>query len=271
MKVWIITVNYGVTAPTEKLIQSIENLKSYENIRIFIADNNSTDESQKNIKKIIKDSKLNIEAKFFEKNYFYWPAAKKILDEKILLKISLPDWICICNNDILFKKNFFNKLKKYNINKFNIIGPKIINSKLENSNPFMSKRISKKEIIFWNIYYKSFYMSRIFNFLLMIRKIFSKKKVVNSIQKVYAIHGSAMLISKVFFKKGGILDSDFQLFCEELSMAEISRKISCSIFFVPELELKHDEHYTLKNISPKKKFQMAKNSHQYFLSHYIKK
>ena len=50
-------------------------------------------------------------------------------------------------------------------------------------------------------------------------------------------------------------------------MAEISRRISCSTFFVPELELKHNEHSTLKNINPKKKFQMAKNSHQYFLNH----
>ena len=127
-------------------------------------------------------------------------ACSKILDEKFFKK-SLPDWICICNNDILFNKDFFNKLKKYNINKYNIIGPKIINTKLENSNPFMVKRFSYKEIIFWNIYYKSYCASIIFNFFLKIKKMISSKKVVIRIQKVYAIHGSAMLISKIFLKK----------------------------------------------------------------------
>ena len=80
-----------------------------------------------------------------------------------------------------------------------------------------------------------------------------------------------MLISKIFLKKGRNTDSDFQLFCEELSMAEISRRISCSTFFVPELELKHNEHSTLKNISLKRNFRWLKIHINIFLNHYIKK
>ena len=68
-----------------------------------------------------------------------------------------------------------------------------------------------------------------------------------------------------------LLDSNFKLFCEELTIAEILRKIGCSIFFLPDLNLIHCEHSSTKKHDRKKLFKIAKESHKYFIQEYFKK
>ena len=68
--------------------------------------------------------------------------------------------------------------------------------------------------------------------------------MINNSQ-VYAVHGSAILFSK-FFLKNGFIDPEFRLFSEELTTAEIAKKIGCKIFYKPDLVVKHNEHSSVK-------------------------
>ena len=77
---------------------------------------------------------------------------------------------------------------------------------------------------FWDLYFKSFYLSLLLGFLIKCKNFFKNDLKNNKIMNVYAVHGSAIVFSKHFFMKGGIIDSKFRLFCEELSTAEISKK-----------------------------------------------
>ena len=107
----------------------------------------------------------------------------------------------------------------------------------------------------------------------MLKKFKSKKKndLINNSQEVYAVHGSAILFSKFFFKKNGFIDPEFRLFGEELTTAEIAKKIGCKIFYKPDLVVKHNEHSSVKNINKRDLFYLARESHRYFLSKYLKK
>ena len=62
-----------------------------------------------------------------------------------------------------------------------------------------------------------------------------------------------------------------EAFGEELTTAEIAKKIGCKIFYKPDLVVKHNEHSSVKNINKKDLFYLARESHRYFLNKYLKK
>ena len=47
--IWLITVNYGDTSPTVELVNSIEETNCKNKIKIFIADNQSSKKSKKQL------------------------------------------------------------------------------------------------------------------------------------------------------------------------------------------------------------------------------
>ena len=272
MNISVITVNYKNTKPTKELVNSIEKCNKNDNIKIIIADNDSSPQSQNELNKIKNSSFLDIDLFFFKENRFYWPAAKKIIFEKDKSIHNYSDWIIVCNNDILFNdKYFFANLEKFNGKKLNIIGPKILDQDNNNLNPLMIRRISNFELLFWNFYFKSYIFSKFLNKFLLLKKIIIKKNLYEDNTQVYAVHGSAIIFSNFFFQRGGHLDDKFELYCEELTTAEIARKIGLKTFYVPSLHLKHNEHSSTRRLKKKDIFNKAKKSHNYFVKKYLKK
>ena len=272
MRIWLITVNFKKTAPTIELVNSLEKTKLNFDLKIFIADNEYSLKSKKELIELKENSNLDIDLVFFNENKYYWPAANHILLQNYKIYNHYPDWVIICNNDIVFNDiNFFDKLSKFDGKMYNVIGPNIFNSSKKQLNPFMKNSINYKTKLFWDLYFKSFYLSLLLGFLIKCKNFFNKDIKNNKIMNVYAVHGSAIVFSKHFFMKGGIIDSKFRLFCEELSTAEISKKIGCSIYFLPSLQLTHRQHSSTKNHNKKQLFMIAKESHQYFIKEYFKK
>lgn len=272
MEIWLITVNYKNTDSTVALVKSLKKVNLNFSLKIFIADNDYSEISKNELTKLKKKSALKIEIFFFEENKFYWPAANEILLRKFDLKKRYPDWTIICNNDILFNdKFFFDKLFKYDGKLYNVIGPNIVTNDKKQLNPFMKNSMDIRKKLFWNLFFKSFYLSLFMGYLLKFKNFFNKNISNDKITKVYAVHGSAILFSNHFFKMGGELDSNFKLFCEELTTAEISKKIGCSVFFLPDLNLLHCEHNSTKRQDKRKLFRIAKESHIYFIRKYFKK
>tara|TARA_Y100000590_G_scaffold346139_1_gene396242 strand:- start:2532 stop:3356 length:825 start_codon:yes stop_codon:yes gene_type:complete len=274
MNLWIITVNFGNTSATEALIDSLSFMKKIDSIKVGIADNASSPYSKAELNKIINKTMLDITIVFNKENLFYWPAVKKTIN-KLKERIgSYPDWIIVCNNDIIFSdKDFFKQLEKINIKKYPIVGPNIINSNGKKLNPFMISPLSNLQSIYWKLYFISYSLSR---FLLNIRKLiafFTLRKKSNNINKnraVYAVHGSAILFSNYFFKKGGWFDDNFEMYAEELTVAEIAKKINLPITYYPKLIITHHEHSTTKIVDKRKLFYKAKQSHEYFRSTFKK-
>ena len=57
MKICIITVNYGNTIPTQKLINSIEKCDQSNNAKVIIADNECSSSTVRSLKKIKENLK----------------------------------------------------------------------------------------------------------------------------------------------------------------------------------------------------------------------
>jgi GT2 family glycosyltransferase len=275
MNIKIITVNFGDITPTKVLIDSISCCEEIKSVSISIADNCSTTTSLEKLNRLSDKSIFNIEIFPNKKNLYYWPAVKRIISSLNPRKEIFPDWILICNNDISIKdKLFFRKLKKLKKNKYPIIGPEIIDSNGLRLNPFMYKPLSMMGHLYWKMYFFSYSTSI---FILKFRKLLklflpkSDLEKNNISQEVYSVHGAAILFSSQFFESGGWLDGNFDLYGEEISVAEIAKKLSIPIKYVPSLVINHNEHTNTKKINKRKLFEMARHSYVYLNLTYFKK
>jgi len=273
-KILFITVNYQNTKVTKNFIKSFENLELKERASIIIVDNGSSNESKNALKEIINKSKIDIKILFSTRNLYYWGGANFAL-KKLNLKINnFPDWIVICNNDIIFNQlDFIVKLQDYKSNKYAVLAPSIISVKSKrNQNPHILHPISK----LGRLYYKIFFINSvsglfIYKLRIILKKIlynFSPNKTIKPTE-IYAPHGSFMIFSKYFFNNGGWIDSNFEMFAEELTTAEIVKKLNMKIFFNPDFEVMHDEHSTSSVRNWRENFYLFKRAYSYYRKKYL--
>ena len=188
MKLWIITVNFGDTVATESLIDSVATLGHINSIKVGIADNASSDQSSYKLKKIIEKTKLDIKIFSYKKNFYYWPAAKKVINNLKNSIGSYPDWIVVCNNDIIFcDKLFLKKLVEIDQEKYPIIGPDIINYQGKKLNPFMIDPLSRLEKFYWSIYFMSYPLSIVLMSINKFLKTFIIRSKSNNISKTVLV------------------------------------------------------------------------------------
>ena len=91
MKFWLITVNYGDPTPTVNLINSIKNCIVKPKIKVAIADNSSTEGSIKKLNSLKTSINLDIALFPFNKNRFYWSAAKRVIQKMVATHGGPPD------------------------------------------------------------------------------------------------------------------------------------------------------------------------------------
>ncbi len=267
MSILIVTVNYKNSKPTENLVKSLMHCKINMNLKILIIDNESSENSFNNLKMIRKKGNLNIKIIRSTKNLYYWGGVnlgiKKYYDKQIDYK-----WIIVCNNDVQFDDiNFFEKLNNINEKSCGIIAPSIKSSLTKNDlNPFMIEPISLHQDIYYSIYYKNFFTARIVHKIgRLIQSMKNKMKNQNlSNNKIYAPHGSCMIFNKDFFLNGGFLETGFTMYGEEVSTAEIAKKINSEIIYFPSLSLIHNDHQSTGQSSLRENFLHSKSTY-YFL------
>ena len=155
-----------------------------------------------------------------------------------------------------------------------IIGPDIINSKGIQLNPFMINSLGFFKNLYWMLFFLSYPTSRL---ILMLKRAFNLFRIKSSsidnfsTKHVYAVHGSAILFSSHFFNSGGWLDDKFEMYGEELSVAEVAKKNGLAITYCPLMKLQHNEHSTTKHANQRLLFKKARKSYRYIKSFYMKK
>ena len=125
-----------------------------------------------------------------------------------------------------------------------------------------------KVLVFFIACITGFFIYKIRIILKKIINIFSIKNISKP-REIYAPHGSFIIFSKTFFKYGGWIDSNFEMFAEELTTAEIVKRLNMSIFFNPDLEVMHVEHSTSSSRSWKENFYIFKRAYYYFQREYL--
>ena len=266
-KILIITVNFGNPSNT---IQLVESIPQRNDIVVWVEDNKFSNEASKML--FVEQEKTNREFSIFtnDNNYYYWGAFSKAVKRLPNDLNQRPKWIIICNNDITFSKDFFVELDNID-HHHHILAPSIISmTKNEDLNPFFYFPLSKLEKLYYAILYTNHSFSRVVQYIGSIANRFRKKlrSAPQNGDLIYAPHGSCMIFSEEFFHRGGFIDTGFKMFGEEISTAEIAKKIGAKIYYHPKLIAKHYDHQTTSSLSSKQLYDISKETFFYLKKTY---
>jgi len=272
-KILIITVNYHNTEPTNLLVKSIGKCFHNDKINLCIVDNDTTSKSFILLNKIKKNTSFKIEIIRSDKNRFYWGGAKLGL-EKYFNDIHKFDWIIVCNNDIEFNDDkFFQKLSNLIPREYQIIAPQIKSMYSQKDlNPFLLNPISKRQDIYYTLYYSNSFTAKMVHKIgrILNQKLIQQRHCISEskIQTIYAPHGSFIIFSNEFFKRGGYLDTGFTMYGEEVSTAEIAKSLNMPIHYLPVLSLVHNDHQSTGQSSWKENYRHSKETFYYLKKKY---
>src|SRR5713101_8614463 len=103
---FIVTVNYRGATDTLKFLESLRHLKGFPGVDVTVVDNSSGEDSPSKIRAEISNLG-NVRLLESGKNRGYFGAAKWAVQEYLDAGKSLPNWIIVCNNDILIEDQDF--------------------------------------------------------------------------------------------------------------------------------------------------------------------
>jgi len=280
-KALVITVNYRGAADTLRLLESLRRLKGFSEIDVTVVDNFSTDGSPSAIRAAMS-SLENVQLLESTMNRGYFGAAKWALREYLGSRKSLPDWVIVCNNDIVIQDgDFFSKLFEHDPTAVGALAPEIRSERTRlDQNPFLKERPDKKKLLKLRIWFSNYYLM-LFKTALSapVRLAREKFRVLISSQQgtspqlalhsIYSPHGAFVIFSRRYFELGGEIDDGLLLYVEEFSVAEICRRLALSVLHDTRLRVYHREHGSTHSQLTKSTYKRKREALHYVISKYL--
>ena len=278
IKALLITVNYGSTASLLELLSSLQHLKAFSEIEIIIVDNSSGDTHAATIREAIAEIPT---AELVESptNRGYFGAARFGLDHYLARGHGLPDWMIVCNHDVVIEDEaFFEKLYVHDPSTVGVLAPRItIASQEVEQNPFMEERPGWWRQFTMRLYSAAYPLAVTWDWLSRRKRVLlshtlwgmSSPRSDGGRRPIYAGHGAFMIFSRKFFDAGGILDDQLFLFCEEIAIGESCRSLGLQVVYEPTLAVLHNEHQSVGNGMSRRVYHYQRRSVRYVLAKYL--
>lgn len=279
-KALVITINYKSTVPTLKFVESLQRTKAFSEIGIIIVDNSPVERDSSRIH-IAVTQFANVELLESPTNRGYFGAARFAFDHYLARAHNLPDWVIVCNHDVVIEDgDFFLKLFAFDPGSMGIIAPRIqtLPGKVD-QNPFMQNRPGWLRWTTLRLIFSSYRVAAVWQWLA------GRKRAVRSLMvarlrslslnragrraRIYAPHGAFFIFSRKYFEAGGYLDGNLFLYGEEISVAEICRSLRLPVVYEPSLAVLHEEHASTGIHISRFSYECQKNALQYVTSHYL--
>lgn len=228
----IIIVNFNTKKLTLDAIGSVKNSVIKESYEIILVDNNSTDGSVEEFKKLEKTKKIKLIKN--KKNEGFSKAVN------IGIRKAKGEYILLLNSDTKVKKNTINKLIKYAKNNKNVgaVAPKLLNpdGSLQNSIynfPTISNAL--KEFWFGEKYSYEKYAPK-----------------GNNPTQVDAIVMTAFLITPIGLKKVGLLNERYFMYFEDIDYCRKLHKKNLKVVYLPKSKVIHHHGASGKKLATHK-------------------
>ena len=242
-KALIITVNFQHAECTLQLLNSASCLDRFGDCHLVIVDNNSGDGSAERIRQAI-DGLSNVEFLISVINRGYFGAARWALDQ-YLARHAAPDWVIVCNNDIIFDSpTFLAGLLAQDPRTAAVLAPAIL-SRLTgfDANPMIAGRPGRIRKLRYRFLASTYYVAWLTQWLApAVRK--ARRRLLlhdgrsngyDARTRIYAPHGSFFIFSRRFFEEGGFIDDGCFLYAEEISVAETCWRLGLPVIHDPDL------------------------------------
>ena len=244
-----VILNYKTSEDTISLLNNLRNQKWFEQLEIYVVDNDSRDNSISLLKEIKKDIDFNLIIS--DKNLGF--AKGNNLGIEKALKDGC-EFIIVSNPDIKIKndKNFLKKIEDIFFKDSNItlIGPSVMNEEGFEQNPLMKERIKKEYLLKKKIFFTLkleilYYILRVYvfyNFINWYKKLNKEKfihKGESKSQYVYALNGCFLIFTPTFFEYFKGFDPNTFMFCEEVILAEKLYKKNLKSYVNADIKVLH--------------------------------
>ena len=271
-----ITVNYNGVAATEKFLASAAELEAFTRVQILVVDNHSADGSIEKLR-AANNKFSNVSLIESERNRGYFGAANWAL-QQYLAGEPMPDWIIVCNNDIIFEdRDFLVGLLRNDPRNAHVIAPAIIALATGiDCNPFLRERPTSFRLWSYRFWSSSYYLMWLKQFLSPYVRSARHKvttwfepPTTTNVRRTYAPHGAFLIFSRAYFEAGGYIDDGFFLYAEEFSVAEICRRLNLSIIHDSSLRVWHNAHHVTGRFCNRTTFEYGRQGLAYALRTYF--
>jgi len=264
----IACVNFNTYNELEAFISSVITAKIRSNLKFSIdilVSDNSYYKKELNISKI-KD--LNIYHILNDRNFGYLGGVVEALS-KSRLRPRDYRYFFISNVDLSLSTTFFRDLLNTKFDsKIGWIAPSIISEKENRDrNPKIITRPSKRKMKVIAL----MYLIPIFHFLYS-RFVYPRKNRASSrhsSRKIYAGHGSFMILTNSFTKKNVDLNYQSFLFGEEIFFAELIRASGLETIYLPELLVYDTDHVSTSKLKRSVYYKMNYQSIKYIIKRFF--
>lgn len=187
-----------------------------------------------------------------------------------------PDWLIICNTDLVFEPGFFSSLTKADPPpNTGMLAPDLRLPDGRAQNPFLLRRPSRTRLRFYAGLTRFPRLYALWSVAAKWRGGLKRSQESwtwsssdpAGPKPVYAAHGALMLLHRTFFEKGGTLQSDAFLYHEELFLADQMSTLGLQVLFMPELRATHHQHAVTSGVDYRLTLKHKRESLHFILDH----
>lgn len=252
-KIAIYCINYNSYDELHSFLMSVDRAASLTtgsaSLDVFIADNTKT-EYRKNIE---LNGLNNVSIKIFNynDNPGYFGAAQRMMHATDTTSY---DYAIISNVDLTIEDDALQALIQTEEEK-NVgwIAPSLFSAKLNRDrNPELMHRYSVRKLKLIRLMFKYPLLEMIYR-----RTLYKRRKINHTVKqptRIYAGHGSLIILTKQYFKLCGIPYYPIFLFCEEIYLAEICRLNNLNVIYRPDIHIYDKEHVSIGEIHHSKSY-----------------
>jgi GT2 family glycosyltransferase len=274
-KALIITVNFRQNQCTIRFLKSATQLEGFAACDLLIVNNNSQEESASSLQQACARFS-NTELLQSPRNTGYFGAANWAL-RNYLEHRQLPEWVVVCNNDVVFSdQQFLLHLLKKNSAASAMLAPSITSGLTgHDENPSLRHRPSRFRMWRYRLWLSSFHMMWFKQWVspfvrraryALRRWTFGERD--HGSDPIYAPSGSFLIFSRAFFEAGGFIDDGCFLYAEEFRVAEMCRYLRLPIVHDRELRVWHEGGQSTGRMLSRSVFAHQKDGFSYAFSRY---
>jgi len=275
-----IAVNYRSSESILEMVASVNRCSAKQNVGTVIVDNLPVPVGFERIRSVVQGLG-NAEVLESPENRGYFGAARFALDHYLANGRVLPNWVIVCNHDVVIEgREFFERLLREDSDAVGVIAPRIQRQQSHSDqNPFMRDRPGRLRWAQLRLVGSNYPLAIFWDWLWRqksaLKSWFEAKCTESTSNKnakrefIYAPHGSLIIFSHRFFEAGGYLDKDLFLYGEEISVAEMCRSLSLPVIYEPTLCVLHNEHQSTGKALSRFTYECQKKAIQYLTSRYF--
>ena len=253
MNIAFIVTNYNNSIHSENLVRSFAAARvGYEGSIIVIVDNASSPEHHDILAKL--DAEFDwVHVLYNEMNSGYFPGLNLGLDyvEKHFGEF---DFLVVGNNDLLVEPNFIASFERHQnvLNENYVTCPSIISADGSAQNPHVVGSISRFRWLIWEVYYLSFFTSKLVKRIAATLGPLARRKDrdAHAVSKhITTGYGACYILNRDFLMHARRLFMPTFLMHEEYFLSHQLKQFGQKPYFFPHIRLFHREHASVSTVS----------------------